>query len=131
MRRLSIFFVALLVLTVFAVSHSTANIHLSESKVTDELLKTIEAAEADDLFQVYVVIEDVDSERVMKTFQIKAPEAYEQYNLAKETNESKVNSDLLQLGIETKRSIYAVEYYSQNKTFADLLTKEFVGIAVW
>lgn len=94
--------------------------------------------EGEDEIEVYVIMEDVDSDKVMKTFEERYPEEYDTYMRAKydpidsdiiptiegdvelkegeegaSLVESDINDEVLQKGIEVKREI-CKEYYAEN-----------------
>ncbi|MBR6108378.1 MAG: S8/S53 family peptidase [Clostridia bacterium] len=121
-KTVALFLVLVVSLMCFSTS-ILADDQTRKSKLTPELSEAMMNADLDELFQVYVILEDVDHDKVMKRFQEEAPDEYYQYYLASETNEENVDGELLQRGIGIKRSIYAEEYYTRNKAFADSISK--------
>lgn len=111
------------------------------SKLSTEVKDTIKDMSPDEEISVYVILKDLDSDAIMDSFARNFKGESSEYILAKEGDpeanirqivqgdislkgecEEKadpINGDLLQKGIETKRSLFAKSYLEQNSKFAN------------
>lgn len=140
MKRLFCVLLALLMLC-FTFVPTFAEDKQVNSKLSTEVKDTIKDMSSDGEISVYVVLNDIDSDAVMDSFAKKFKGEASEYMLAKEGDPEAtirqvvqgdvslkeeceeradpVNGDLLQKGIENKRSLFAASYFEKNSAFAN------------
>lgn len=140
MKRLSCVLLALLMLF-FTLVPAIAEDKQVYSKLSAEVKDTIKDMNSNEEVSVYVLLNDIDSDAVMDSFAKSFKGEASEYMLAKkgdpeaairqvvqgdisrkgecEERADPVNGDLLQKGIETKRSLFAKSYLEQNSKFAN------------
>ena len=129
-------------------------------KMSEEVIAFFEAAEDEDVIDVYVIIEDVDEDEVMATFAERYPDEYAEYMKAYEADvppeiiagdkakmeeeilrddlNNNIDGDLLQAGIEKKREVFREFYNEKNgeiikKLFTDdqvIFCSEYAPMAI-
>lgn len=113
----------------------------AETKMTAAVIEALEELTPGDELTVYLAVEDVDHALVMDRFAVLFPDEYAVYCYAKETDteletrqtvfgnvdqkdfyleyQDPVDGNILQQAIETKRMLFAEEYYNHNSGFID------------